>query len=146
MRVPERPSWVAHHPFSAKTGDLRKRRYFLAVFLSRYNPAPARPSCTSTAKLGPCLNSCVGEVLVTVARDDRQSCCRDTARTGPWHCTGSRSDWHIGSKRPVPHLAQLHIWHSTHRQASELSQTQLPPGHPCSQPQATKKVLRGTQV
>lgn len=107
MRVPERPSWVAHRPFSAKTGDLRKRRDFLALFSSADTiPVPARPSgvpsCSSTAKPGPCLHSCVGEVLVTVARFDRESCCWDTARTGPWHCTGSRGDWHKVLQKASP--------------------------------------------
>lgn len=94
-----------------------KKRFSRSVFLGRHNPVPTRPSavpssCISTVKQGPCLHSYMGEVLATVARDDRQSCCWDTARTGTRDCTGSGGDWQrvfqeaSSTSGTAPHLAQ----------------------------------------
>lgn len=91
---------AAHHPFSAKTGDLSNRRVFLTVFLGRHNPVLARASAVpsssiSTVKLEPCLHTPMGEVRANLACNDRQSCCQSTETRQE---TGARGQQRAGKR------------------------------------------------
>lgn len=113
---------------------------------SFFSAVPARPSAvpsfTSTAKPGPSLHISVGEPLVTVAWDDSNPAAG--TQQGQGHGTAqvtSRLFQEASSTSgTAPHLAQQP------QTGSRALQTQLPPGHPCSQPQGPRKVLRGTHV
>lgn len=96
MRVPQRPQWVAHCPFSAKTGDVRERRDFLAL-LSSAGTILSQPGHLQSLLLASAqLNweqfcTPIWEKFL-LPWQDRQSCCWNTARTGPGDCTGSGGD------------------------------------------------------
>lgn len=122
-------------PFSAKTGDLKKRRYFLALF-SLADTTLSQPGHLQSLLLAPAWSNrdhvCtpIWEKFWLLWHVTTGNPAAGTQQ-GQGHGTaqGAEVTGRQCSKGPAPHVAQLHIWHSTHRQASELSQSQLQAGH-----------------